>query len=42
MLAGVHELFRSPKGSVIIYGEGGRGGGGENMLKFLEGPPIQA
>ena len=27
MLAGVGEFFRSPKGPVIIYGEGGGGGG---------------
>ena len=43
MLAGVGEFFRSPKGPVIIYGEGGGGGGtGVNMCKFPEGPPLQA
>ena len=44
MLAGVGEFFRSPKGPVIIYGEGGGGGGGTgvNMCKFPEGPPLQA
>ena len=41
MLAGVGEFFRSPKGPVIIYGEGG-GGTGVNMCKFPEGPPLQA
>ena len=40
MLAGVGEFFRSPKGPVIIYGEGG--GTGVNMCKFPEGPPLQA
>ena len=42
MLAGVGEFFRSPKGPVIIYGEGGGGGTGVNMCKFPEGPPLQA
>ena len=35
MLPGVGEFFRSPKGPVIIYGEGGTG---VNMCKFPEGP----
>ena len=32
MLAGVGEFFRSPKGPVIIYGEGG---GGRDRGKYV-------
>ena len=38
MLAGVGEFFRSPKGPVIIYGEGGGGGQGKICVNFRKDP----